>query len=414
MADMTGIGAFGAGAIQGYDAGLSRYATIEEMRSRREAEQRAAQAQALQSLIQGTQLAATQPDVAETAIQDPRYGLEAGPMQAGVARARMLQGAGQKFARAVQTGDFDENDTEIWQFVLSNPEKYIPMLGEALGKKRLKQILADPNLTPQQRMQAIVSSGAKVDLPSLQAAYPGLVGGVEAERTAGGLRGGMQPGPGGQPLVGEAEAAKTSGGLRGRMAPAPTLPVGQQSLAEAEAQAQSTGRVMGENVAELSPFPGETTAPIEASAARRKAMARQTPEQAEWLKGKAQELKTPKKSEDDQAKDILEKLQTHGFYYDPESKRMWGPEDMPSLGQRIGRRGIKPPREVNGVLVFNPRPFSAGMPAEERLKLAQEQTRQWLGKEAIVGVDETGQPIRKRVTKEDMLNYYKRQLGAPQ
>jgi hypothetical protein len=413
MADFSGIGAFGEGALKGYDTGLSRYATIEEMRQRRDAAQRAAQAQALQTLIHGAQLATTQPEIAEAAIQNPAYGLEAGPVQAGVARARALQGAAQRFAHAVQTGDFDENDMEIGRFVATDPAKYAPLLKEALDKKDLKRIMSDPNMTPQQRAQAIQSRGIKVDLGLLDRAYPGLVGGMEAEKAAGGLRGGMLPGPGGQPLVGETEAAKVGGGMRGRMAPAPTLPAGQQSLAEAEAQAQATGRVTGENVAELSPFPKTD---IRQAPARLKAEARETPAQKAWLEQRTErEKEKPVISEDEKAKIILGKLQTQGYYYDPSTQRVWGPQDMPGLAQRAGREGrkINPPREINGVLVFNPRSFSQNMSAQDRLQLAQEQTRQWLGKDAITGADEQGLPIRERITKKHMLDFYKRQLGAP-
>lgn len=424
MPDYSGIGAFAGGAIEGSDAALSRYATIEDMRRRREQERRIAQSQALQSLIQGATLASQHPDVAESAVNMPDQELlPREPVMAGVGRARTVQGGAAKFARAMQTGDFDENDPEIGAFVSTNVKDYGPMLNSALGKKRLLQVMRDPAATPDMKARAMADFSAgegKPDVAMFDRAYPSVPGALTESNAAGTARGTVQgeaaplP-PGVDPSLSgktrmrrEGALAEAEGTIAGQLKPQPLLEPGQVSGVRALNRDKSMGERTGTNVADLVPMePGGD------SPERLRALARETPADKAWKEANAKTKENPPIHENEKMQILADRLSREGFVEEKDTQgntRVYGPGDLPELAGRL-KLNLKAPREINGVLLFNPRPYSNTMATQqERDQHALETRRQWVGKKAIIGVG----GAYKVITDQDVAKFFARQLGPRQ
>ena len=257
MPDYTGLGAFGAGALQGYDQSLSRYATLDQMIRQHEAEKRAAQAQALQSLVHGNQLAQTSPDVAEMAAREPdRYGLSPETVGPGVAQARKDMADSARLNQALTNGDLDAlNDPSVARMIR---KEHLKTINELYLRKKVDAIIADPNLNATEKAQAMLRIGAKPPEGLLNAAYPEL-GGAQAEaRTGGEMRGKL-------PYAGVLAEAEAIGKGKGELVTA-----GPLTRAKKEAE-------LG---AELSPEP-QPEVPLNTTAAGRLAREKETPAQRE-------------------------------------------------------------------------------------------------------------------------------------
>lgn len=187
---LADVGAFGQGWLKGQQQGLSNYAAFADLARRRDADERARQAQALQSLIHGTSLAQTAPDVAERAAQEPdRYGLSPDTVMPGVAQARALREAETRLTQAIAAGDIDTitRDPEVGRVIASKPDKYLPLLKEAIDTKRRNAIMNDPATSDQDKARLLYSSGQKgVDIGQV---FPSIAGEQEYQKTRGGLRG---------------------------------------------------------------------------------------------------------------------------------------------------------------------------------------------------------------------------------
>lgn len=265
MADFSGIGAFGEGALKGYNQGLSNYATIDQIMRAREAEKRATQAQALQTLLQGTQLTAANPDVAESAMNNPAYGLNPAEMGPGIEEARRERAATARLNAAIQSGNLDSviNDPDVGNVIGKNIKVYGPMIKELNDRKMVDQILAGPG-TPQEKTQALLRAGVKVDAGLLNAGYPELKG-AEAEATAFGTSKGQLPlaealsrakavgqGQGELVTAGPLSQAKRQGELTADLSPDITpsgVPVGGTNVGriarERETEADRTRKLRG-------------------------------------------------------------------------------------------------------------------------------------------------------------------------
>lgn len=267
---ISGIGGFGAGALEGYDKGLSNYISVNELMQKREAAKRAEQAQALQSLIHGNTLAQTSPDVAERAAANPdKYGVEAGPLQAGAAQSRALQLAEQRLQQALQTGEIDTalQEPGVAHILSQKIDKYGPLVKEIQDRKKTTAIMNGPG-TPQEKARAIVAAGLKVDRPMLEAGYPELAGGVSRATSAGTEQGkadiDLGPAPGvAPPVAGEPtpmgdttgyrralfqSQGKDTGEQNAFLRPAPGRP--SQTTGGLVAQERAGGARMGENISD--------------------------------------------------------------------------------------------------------------------------------------------------------------------
>jgi hypothetical protein len=256
MADFSGIGAFGEGALQGYDKSLSRYATISEIAQRRIAEQRARQAQELQTLLHGTQLSQTNPDVAERAALEPdRYGLSPETVGPGVAQARGDQAAKARLNQALISGDLDAlNDPAVSRFITKD---HLGTIQEMQMRRKVDAIIAGPG-TAQEKAQMLMRIGANPPAGLLEAGYPEL-GGAKAEHTAAGTARGQLP------LAESLSRAKAVGQASGELQFAGPLAGAKRS---------------GEIGAELGADPA-TNVPPGGTAIRRLATERETPSDRE-------------------------------------------------------------------------------------------------------------------------------------
>ncbi len=275
MADFSGIGAFGAGALQGYNQGLSNYADLYKLKLAQDAETRAKQAQALQSLIHGSSLAQTNPDVAEQAMNNPEYGLKPEEIGPGVAASRAMAQAEARLNAAIQSGDLSGvlDDPIVGKVIASKPKEYLGAIKDITTRKKVDAILHDPNLTPQQKAASLISAGAQIPQGMLENAYPEL-GGAKAEATAGGTMRGKLPYAG---VLAEAEAL---GKGKGELVTAGPL---------------SQAKKQGEINADLSPDVTPPGVPIGGTNTGRLAQERETPAQRERrLRGPASNEVGPK------------------------------------------------------------------------------------------------------------------------
>ena len=271
MADFSGIAAFGEGAVGGYDKALSNYARIAEIARQREAARRAEQAQQLQTLIHGTSLAQTSPDVAEMAAREPeRYGLSPETVGPGVTQARAQQAAMARLNRALSSGDLDSimNDPEAARFIT---EKHLPIIKEMQDRKKVDAIMAGPG-TPQEKAQALVRAGVKVDSGMFESGFPELGGAKSEQQALGTARGQL-------PLAESLAQAKAVGQGRGELVTAGPL-----------SQARKTGEI----TAELSPDITPAGVPLGGTNVGRIARERETEaDRARKLRGPAERGTTP-------------------------------------------------------------------------------------------------------------------------
>lgn len=253
MADFRGIASFGEGALQGYDKALSNYATISQIAQQRQAEERARQNQALQTLLHGSQLSQTNPEVATMAAQEPdRYGLDPRTIEPGVAQAYSTREAQARLNRALSTGDLEAlNDPTVSRHIT---EKHLPMIQELQMRKKVDAILAGPG-SPQEKAQLLLRAGANPPAGLLEAGYPEFVG-SKAEATAAGTARGQLP------LAEALAQAKAVGQGRGELQFAGPL---------------AGARKSGELGAELSPDVTPAGTPLGGTSAGRLARERETP-----------------------------------------------------------------------------------------------------------------------------------------
>lgn len=258
MADFSGIGAFASGAMQGYDQSLSRYGQLDQIMRARQAEERARQQAALQSLLHGTQLASTNPDIAEAAAGNPAYGLNPQELGPGIEAARRERAATARLTAALQAGNLESvaNDPEVGNVLGKNIKVYGPMIKEINDRRIVDRIVNGPG-TPQEKARALLAAGVKTDAGLLTAGYPELKG-AEAEATAGGTARGQIP------YAGVLEEAKALGRGKGELATAGPL-----------SQAKKTGEL----TAELSPDITPPGVPLGSTSAGRLAQEKETPAQ---------------------------------------------------------------------------------------------------------------------------------------
>jgi len=421
MADYSGIGAFAGGAIQGYDASLSRYATIEDMRRRREAERRAAQQQALQSLISGATLASTHPDVAEVAIAQPDQEMfPAAPVQAGVQAARRnLRGAGM-FTSGALADNIDMNDPDVAAYVARNPKEAIPMLQQMRAKKALRTSLGDPAITDAQRQQAYAdfrldAEGKAPEQAMIDRLAPTPVGNLKAVEAAGEIRGkGMPLPPGMDPsLGGAAQIAGATEGAQRRAASDVTLEPAPGrfgiSRGHAQAQEQELGQTRGNIMGRTMGVPPGAAKPG-ATAEQFLAIEGETPFKRALVEAQVKNKTTeePRRA----AERIVQGVMAQGYYFDPVSGTVFGPRNIQGQAGMLNRGRVQVPTSINGVAVFNPRPIPSAMKDDaSRRQFIIDQTKQWLGKRAIIGATAEG-PIftsEQGVTHDDIINFYKAQ-----
>jgi hypothetical protein len=297
------------------------------------------------------------------------------------------------------------------------------MLNSALGKKRLLDVMRDPASTPEMKARALAdfsASEGKPDMAAFDRAYPSLPGGVSRETARGTTEGqnlgnaaplpeGVNPDLGAGPRLRRAgAAAEAQGTIEGQLKPQPRLEPGQISGARTLSRDKSMGERTGTNVADLVPMePGGD------SPERLRALARETPSDVAWKTANTAAKTSPPIHENERMQILADRLSKEGFVEEKDSQgniRVYGPGDMPELAGRL-KLNLKAPREINGVLLFNPRPYSNTMiTQQERDQHALETRRQWVGKKAIIGVGGAS----KVITDQDVAKFFARQLGPKQ
>lgn len=272
MPDFSGIGAFGQGALQGYNQGLSNYAQLDQLARQREAERRAEQARALQSLLHGTQLAQTAPDVAERAMSNPRYGLNPEEIGPGVAASREMMQAEARLNAAIQSGDLSGvlDDPMVGKVIAGKPKEYLGAIKDITSRKRVDAILNGPG-TPQDKARMLMSAGVNIPQGLLETGYPELAG-AKAEATAGGTARGQLPyaGPtarakaagaaeGALPYAGPTAQARRQGEIKAELGPdvGASVPTGGTNVGriarERETQADRARKLRGPSGTEIGP-----------------------------------------------------------------------------------------------------------------------------------------------------------------
>lgn len=189
---LADVGAFGQGWIEGQQRGLSNYVNFAHLAMQRDAEDRARQAQALQTLIHGTSLAQTAPDVAERAAQQPDvYGLSPETVGPAAAQTRGLMAARGKLANAISTGNFQGvmDDPMVGQVIKEHPEKWLKEIRDAMDRAERSRLLNDPNIAPEEKARRLFAMNGKDSGVSFTEAYPTVLESTEAAKARGGLRG---------------------------------------------------------------------------------------------------------------------------------------------------------------------------------------------------------------------------------
>ena len=180
---MDGLGELGLAIGGGMDRGLSRYQSIYDMVLKGQANKRQQQHQALQSLIHGSALAQSNPDVAEAAMNNPDIAeiLPTDAMTAGVKQARTLRAGASAFGTGIANDNIDTNDPNVQALIASDPLKYSEFIKKQNDQRRLRQILNDPNMDPNERMRLMTGMGAlKLDPQTMGMMYPSIPATVKA------------------------------------------------------------------------------------------------------------------------------------------------------------------------------------------------------------------------------------------